>query len=149
MDQADNNIQTPPRPGWIRVKFLKIHWKFAYREGDVTFLSPEKAKMLAEVVDSNGKFIDPYVEILPGDWTEPPAEKKLAIPESEYIPVVWREFHPKYAYKPGDKGIVHPDKIMGLIEGGFVQVDKKSNSNILKKIKSFTKNQQQQWKGDI
>jgi len=139
MNQAVKNIQTPPRPGWIRVKFLKLHWKFAYLEGDVTFLSPEKAALLSRTQDPEGLLVEPFVKILPEDWKEPAGETKPAIPESDYIHVIWQKFHSKYAYKPGDHGIVAPDKIMGLIEEGFVLVDKKHNSNILQKIKSFTK----------
>lgn len=116
---------TPPINGWIRVRFLKPHWKFGYREGDVTFLAPEKAEMLSEIIDSRGKLIDPFVEILYEDWERPVVEAKPILPESEYIPVTWVKFHPKYAYSPGNKGIVHPDRIMELIEGGYVQVEKK------------------------
>lgn len=114
--------------GLTKVLWLKIHPRYSYWPGDVSWLDKEKALSLAE-----GEF----VEIKIDEW-ESETEKKTVVPLSEYIKVLWLKPHPRFSYFEGDEALVTPENFTMLNEGGFVQLveEKKSfTRKILNKLK--------------
>ena len=66
---------------------------------------------------------EPYVSILPSDYTEPILEK-VSIPEADFVKVKWLKAHVRFSYNAGQIGKVTSDNFKMLTEaddGPFVE----------------------------
>lgn len=148
MDPETKQAQNPVPPGMVRVRILRPHPKLAAAPGTVTLVSREATQFLLSppVQKSNqpvthweSNQIDvfpesPFAELLPDNWIEPAPEIKAVNPE-DYHKVVFLKYHSRYAYKPGDIGLVHRDRLQDLLAQGYVRMYVKPG--FIDKVKSF------------
>jgi hypothetical protein len=111
-------------PAFVKVRFLKPHSAFAYKEGSIGVVTVENAVKLLE---------DDFIEVLPDDYKEAPI-KKEDIPSSEYIEVKWLKNHKDYAYSAGNIGKVIPAHLDMLLQGGYVDIIITKNDGSKQKI---------------
>jgi hypothetical protein len=121
-----------PESDYIKVRFLKPHPSFSYKEGSIGKLTPENAIKLLE-----GDFI----EVLPEDFIEPVSVGEI-IPESDKIEVRFIRVHPAFAYNVGDETKLYQAQVDFLLKDGYIQVipkNEKQKKITIERLKSILK----------
>jgi hypothetical protein len=116
----------------VKVRWIKVHFSWAYNSGDICKIPIEAAIKLLE-----GDFI----EVLPTDYMEPVLEE-VAITESSLIEVKFLKPCQGYAYFPGQTGKIHPDHVNQFFKDGCIEIIGKADErkkSILNSLKECLK----------
>ncbi len=113
----ERNAPKPvPTEPMISVLWLKYHPRYAYKPNEI---GKVYASAAVDLLDQE------YCRPISQNEIEERERAKIPVkPQpADFVKVVFKKYHPGFAYSPGDRGIVAKAKIEDLLKGDYVKLD--------------------------